>query len=49
MKGFIIVWYDNRDRDFNNDNYQNLSKSEAIKKFYENHDRNAVIINIIEL
>ena len=49
MKEFIIVWYDNIDKDFNNDNYQSLSKSEAIKEFYENHNRNAVIINIIEL
>lgn len=49
MKEFIIVWYDNIEKDFNNDNYQSLSKSEAIKKFYENHDVNAVLINIIEI
>lgn len=49
MKEFIIVWYDNIDKDFNNDNYRNRSKSEAIKEFYKNHNRNAVIINIIEL
>ena len=49
MKGFIIVWYDNIDKDFNNDNYQSLSKSETIKEFYKNHNENAVIINIIEI
>ena len=49
MKAFIIVWFDNIDKDFNNDNYQAVSKTEAIKQFYNNHYDNAIIINIIEL
>lgn len=49
MKDYIIVWYDNFTTDFNNDNYADIAKSEAVKKFYRNHDNNAVIINIIEL
>ena len=49
MKSYIIVWYDKDSKDFNNDNYDCLSKSEAVIKFYQNHDDNAVITNIIEL
>ena len=49
MNNFIIVWFDNIEKDFCNDQYQGLSKSEAIKKFYENHDVTAVLINIIEI
>lgn len=49
MNDIIIVWFDSIEKDFYNDNYQGLSKSEAIKKFYENHDVNSVLINIIEL
>ena len=49
MKSYIIVWYDKDVKDFNNDNYDCISKSEAVRKFYCNHDNNAVIINIIEL
>ena len=49
MKRFIIVWYDNIEKDFCNDQYQGLSKSEAIKTFYKYHNENAVIVNIIDL
>ena len=49
MNNFIIVWFDNIEKDFCNDQYQGLSKSEAIKEFYKNHSENAVLINIIEL
>ena len=49
MTDFIIVWYHNIEQDFNNDQYSGLSKSEAIKEFYKNHDENAILINIIEL
>lgn len=49
MKEFIIVWFDSIGNDFFNDNYKGLSKSEVIKKFYDNHGINAVLINIIEI
>ena len=49
MKEFIIVWFDNIDKDFNNDHYRNESKSDAIKQFYNNHNCDVVLINIIEL
>lgn len=49
MYNFIIVWFDNLCKDFNNDNYQGVSKAEAIRQFYNNHDNNAIIINIIDI
>lgn len=49
MKRFIIVWYDRAERDFDNDTYEGVTKSEAIRKFYNNHNENAVIVNIIDL
>ena len=49
MNSYIIVWYNNTDKDFNNDCYERVTKSEAVKKFYNTHDNNAIIINIIEL
>lgn len=49
MKRFIIVWYDKIEQDFDNNTYDCVSKSEAIKRFYSNHSENAVLINIIEL
>lgn len=49
MKSFIIVWFDNIEKDFGNDQYQGLSKSEAINEFYKNHSENAVLVNIIDL
>ena len=48
MKRFIIVWYDNIEHDFDNDNYEGVTKSEAIRRFYDNHNENAVIVNIID-
>lgn len=50
MTNYIIVWYDNDTKAFNNDYYyETISKTEAIKRFYYNHDNNAIIINIIEV
>ena len=49
MKRFIIVWYDNVEKDFDNDTYEGVTKSEAIRRFYNNHNENVVIINIIDL
>ena len=49
MKKFIIVWYDKLEQDFDNDTYEGVSKSEAVRRFHDNHDENAVIVNIIDL
>ena len=49
MKEFIIVYFDNINNVFNNDEYENISKAEAIKAFRTLHDASDVIINIIEI
>lgn len=49
MNQYIVVWFDNVNKEFNNDHYMNVSKQEAITMFYENHDNSAVLINIIEI
>ena len=49
MNSIIIVWYDNNCGEFYNDNYDNISKSEAVKNFYNSHNNDAVLINVIDL
>lgn len=49
MNQYIVVWFDNTSKEFNNDHYMNISKHEVITMFYEHHDNSAVLINIIEI